>query len=136
MVLITSVKAVTGQAGQFVEVFASGPVSLYSGANGSKNVYYLERGDDGLAFLPTFQEEVRQGDRQLRSSRPGVTRTFSVTTYAKCPVWNGRIADLRKPDYRNLLKLAEHYYDVACPDLGLCPDLPCRASRLAIGSYR
>ena len=113
-------KAVTGQAGQFVEVLASGPVSLYSGANGSKNVYYLERGDDGLAFLPTFQEEVRQGDRQYVRE---AGRHKNILSYylREVPGLERQIADLRKPDYRNLLKLAEHYYDVACPDLGLCP---------------
>jgi len=99
----------------FVEYLIKGKVNVYFSKTGEFAQYCAEKDNSGLTAMP-YEEEIRSfGDKRYfyeSKKHVGILGYFMQDA----PSLRGRINKMKKPEHKNLVKLAEDYHNIVCKD--------------------
>jgi len=97
----------------FLEYLINGIVSFYYLKDGDGDHYYINKSGLGIREIP-YKEGIRtkDGKQYIYESKKHIG--FLNVYMQDAPNFQSRIAQIKKPDHRNLIRLAEDYHDIAC----------------------
>lgn len=99
----------------FLEYLVNGKISIYYSKDSEGKHYYIEKDDLGLSLLP-YEEGIRYIDHKPYDYQSTQHMRILRDYMQDAPQLRNRIRSLRKPGYRNLIKLAEEYQNTVSGD--------------------
>lgn len=99
----------------FLEFLVNGIIDIYYTRDNDGDHYYIEKKDAPLSEIP-YEEGVKYKDDKHFAYQSTRHMGFLKFYMQDVPEFEKRIQSIKKPEHRNLVKLAEDYHHVVCKD--------------------